>query len=217
VITGSKEMPPKPRFTKEDVVDAAFSIVREHGWGALSQRSIAKKLNASIGPIYSHLKSMRNLEDEVMKKAYELVHEYMATPRTGDKALDQGVGYVMFAKEEKKLFRGFFDERLVPIRRKYSLRLYKSMDEALFDHPHYEGLSRKQIEEYRKKILLFGYGLAVFINTSFLETVTSEEEIIEIIRETAEMLSIGFRETLKKNREKKMTAQESEGRSENES
>ena len=48
-------MPPKPKFTKEDIVEAAFNIVREQGWEALTQRSIAQKLNASIGPIYSSL------------------------------------------------------------------------------------------------------------------------------------------------------------------
>ena len=81
-------MPPKQKFTKEDIVEAAFNVVREQGWEALSQRSIAKKLNASIGPIYSYLKSMTNLEEAVIEKAYELLLHYMLTPR-GDEGLPQ--------------------------------------------------------------------------------------------------------------------------------
>jgi len=72
-------MPPKQKYTKEDIVEAAFNVVREQGWEALSQRSIAKKLNASIGPIYSYFKSMANLEEAVIEKAYELLLQYMLT------------------------------------------------------------------------------------------------------------------------------------------
>ena len=94
-------MPPKQKFTKDDIVDAAFNIVREQGWEALTQRSIAQKLNASIGPIYSYLKSMTNLEEAVIEKAYELLLHYMINTRGNDGLASPSFGYVLFAKTEK--------------------------------------------------------------------------------------------------------------------
>ncbi len=98
---------------KESVVKAAFEVVRKNGWQGLSARSIANELNSSTGPIYSHLKSMKILEEEVVKKAMEFFEEYIIKPRTGDKWIDHGLGYVFFARDEKYLFRAIYDENHV--------------------------------------------------------------------------------------------------------
>ena len=40
-------MPPKPKFTVEEVLDAALAIVRESGEEALTARSLGTALNSS--------------------------------------------------------------------------------------------------------------------------------------------------------------------------
>lgn len=40
-------MPPKPRFTKEEIIAAALNIVSENGLQALTAKSLGNALNAS--------------------------------------------------------------------------------------------------------------------------------------------------------------------------
>ena len=62
-------MPPKFKFTREAMIDTAFNLVRAKGWSALSTRSLADALGTSARPIYSHFKSMDELEADVAKRA----------------------------------------------------------------------------------------------------------------------------------------------------
>ncbi|MGD9151230.1 MAG: TetR/AcrR family transcriptional regulator, partial [Desulfobacterales bacterium] len=62
-------MPRKTQFTAEDVVIAAFELVKEKGLAGLSAPAVAEKMGCSTMPIYSHFKNMQALEDEVVKKA----------------------------------------------------------------------------------------------------------------------------------------------------
>ncbi len=72
-------MPADTKISREDIIDAAFEIVRKGGWAQLSARSIAKRLKSSTMPIYSQFKTMEMLEDEVVKKAVTLQAEYSAS------------------------------------------------------------------------------------------------------------------------------------------
>ena len=46
-------MPPKFKFTKDEIVSAAFGIVREGGEDALTAREVAKRLGSSTSPIFT--------------------------------------------------------------------------------------------------------------------------------------------------------------------
>lgn len=191
-------MPPKTRFSREDIVEAAFCVVRKHGWEGLSARSIAQELNSSTQPIYSHLKSMKNLEEEIVKKAYELLYTYGTKVRTGDIWLDQGVGYVLFAKQENQLFRCLIDANIATFRKKYRDQLFSSIGEKLSDYPPFEGLSQKQQDKIRFIRIMFMYGLA--INISFSKTRTNEKKITDLLREIDQMLLAGFKASLEESK-----------------
>ncbi len=98
-------MPPKLKFTKAEIVDAAFQFVRENGWAALSTRSLADALGSSVRPIYSHFNSRDELEKEIALNCVDLLYSYMVREWTGDPWCDHGIGYVKFAQKEKRLFR----------------------------------------------------------------------------------------------------------------
>jgi AcrR family transcriptional regulator len=52
---------PKPRFTQDDLVDAALSIVDTEGFGALSLRAVARELGVTSMAIYTYVKSRDEL------------------------------------------------------------------------------------------------------------------------------------------------------------
>lgn len=102
-------MPPKAKFTREEIVDAAFSIVRERGMESLTARELSKRLGSSARPIFTVFKNMDEVKDEVIKKAIELDAEYTNRGLQEDIPF-KGVGkaYILFAQDEPQLFRLLF-------------------------------------------------------------------------------------------------------------
>ncbi|MCR5653879.1 MAG: TetR/AcrR family transcriptional regulator [Ruminococcus sp.] len=99
-------MPPKVKFQKEEIVNAAVEITREKGIDALTARELASKLGVSTRPIFTYFDTMEQLKSEVRAYAKELYREYI---QHGLKApiSNLGVGrqYLRFAKEEPELYK----------------------------------------------------------------------------------------------------------------
>lgn len=97
-------MPQPCVYSPEQILDAAFALLREHGWKQLSVRAVARRLGSSTMPIYSHVHSMEELGMRLRDRTLALQQGYQTRPRTGDVLLDLAVGYVLFARDEKHLF-----------------------------------------------------------------------------------------------------------------
>ena len=101
-------MPPKAKFTREDVVSAAFSLVREQGVDALTARSLAARLGSSPKPIFGLFTSMGELQKDVIQKAQALFSERIAQEMAEVRFPPykaSGMAYIRFAQEEKPLFK----------------------------------------------------------------------------------------------------------------
>lgn len=61
-------MPPKPKFTREEIAATALRIIREEGVDALTARNLGTRLGTSARPIFTLFKGM----DEVRWAAREL-------------------------------------------------------------------------------------------------------------------------------------------------
>ncbi|MFN3199554.1 MAG: TetR/AcrR family transcriptional regulator [Bradymonadia bacterium] len=59
-------MPPKTRYTREVVLDAALKVVRDTGIRGMSARSIAKALGASTAPVLAAFENMQALTEAVV-------------------------------------------------------------------------------------------------------------------------------------------------------
>lgn len=57
-------LPPKPKFTKDEITNAALTVAREKGIGAVSAREVAVVLGTSTRPIFTYYHTM----DELKKK-----------------------------------------------------------------------------------------------------------------------------------------------------
>ena len=62
-------MPPKPKFTREEIVDAALSIVSERGVDALTARELGERLGSSARPVFTVFKNMEEVQAEVRAAA----------------------------------------------------------------------------------------------------------------------------------------------------
>ncbi len=104
-------MTQKAFFTKEAIVEAAFTVTRDQGWAAVTARNIARKLGSSTMPIYSSMKSMEEIEAEVRARAELLLLDFQKNNYGGDVAMNMAMGYVIFARDERHLFHFLFDDR----------------------------------------------------------------------------------------------------------
>ena len=62
-------MPKKPKFTRESLLQEAYSIAEIQGIDEVSSRSLAKSLGCSIQPIYTHFPTMAELRQETFRYA----------------------------------------------------------------------------------------------------------------------------------------------------
>jgi AcrR family transcriptional regulator len=188
-------MPPKTTFTRDMFIEAAFRVVRKEGIGKLSARSLARELNCSTMPIYSYLKSMRNLREDLQKKAVDLLLSYQNTPRSGMPFYDMGLGYVLFARNEKNLFRFIFTDASRGLKkRKTGINLQRFALDSLIDNmkfdPQLEGVDGRQAENIMVKMWIFVHGIAFLLNTNQMPD-DSEDYINQLIYETGKFVIEG--------------------------
>jgi AcrR family transcriptional regulator len=174
-------MAPKQQFSKNDIIEASFNVIRKHGWEGLTARGIASELQSSTRPIYDHLKSMKNIEAEVVKKALAFFVSFISQERTGDKWLDQALGYVLFASNEKHLFRCINDEKHIHLQKQYSKEHWIAMGEQLEKDPRFDGLPEKAKNRIRLVRWILVHGLAFLINSGWYEFSESEDLILSEI------------------------------------
>jgi len=100
--------PKETKFTRDSVLRAALEVVRRRGWDALTARSVAERLGASVAPVYSAFGSMDNLLRETLKEIRRLLEEYTSRSFSQIPFLNIGVGIVSFARDEPMLYQALF-------------------------------------------------------------------------------------------------------------
>ena len=185
-------MPPNFKFKKNEIIQAAFDIVRKQGWKGLSARAVAKTLNASSKPIYAYFQSMAELEEEVVKKAVDLLYEYMIRERTSDPWHDHGIGYAMFGLDEKELFLAATDKMHIDHYREYGQIIWDTLTSSLSDYPPFSGLTDEQIYKIQLTRWLMAHGLAVQAATQ-PHGIFSKEDIVDIMQTGSDAIISGMR------------------------
>lgn len=103
-------MPPKPKFTREEIVNAALSIVSERGVDALTARELGERLGSSARPIFTVFKNMEEVQAEVRVAAMRRFEAFAPADAGGDMPLFKQVGMrmVRFGLQEPKLYQLLF-------------------------------------------------------------------------------------------------------------
>lgn len=165
-------MPPKNKFTKDEILDTAFEIVRKHGMAALTARSLAEKLNCSVKPIFGMFKNMDELQQAVTEKAGDFYREKIYTAMRESKELPykaSGLAYIRFAKDEPELFKlGFMCDRSKTSAEKIDTETpeTKVIIELLENKL---GLSHEDACRFHLENWVYVHGIATMIATGFLD------------------------------------------------
>ncbi len=151
-------MPPKITFTKEYIIQAAFEIVQEKGIKTLTARKVAEKLESSTAPVYSYVKSMDELKGTVIRKAKELLLQYMTKPYTDKVFVNIETGIVLFARDHTELYRAIFVEEddFKDIVDEY----LNAMRQQMVHDSRFTTMSPADKKAFLTKMWIFTYGLA---------------------------------------------------------
>ena len=191
-------MPPKPKYSKEEIVECALQIVREQGKESISARNVGKKLNVSATTVFTHFSSMEELHEQVRKRA-EAVFDVYA--QRGFSYTLPFKGYAMemlnFAQNERNLFSLLFlDEKKFSSVKEYTISQgYAKRILTAAEETFHLGMERsaKLIEQ----LYVYVLGLASLITSG--EVVFSEEQKSNMISEAC----LAFRLLLNKKEEEK--------------
>ena len=99
-------MPPKPKFTKEEIIAAALELVSENGIEALTARELGVRLGSSARPIFTVFNSMEEVQEEVRAAALKRFESYAEKAMHYTPVFKQvGMQMILFAMEEPKLYQ----------------------------------------------------------------------------------------------------------------
>ncbi|MFP4484424.1 MAG: TetR/AcrR family transcriptional regulator [Spirochaetaceae bacterium] len=176
-------------FTRERIVGAAFELTREAGWPAVTVRSIAKRLGSSTMPIYSHLRSIEEVEGAVRSRARALLVDYQQRAWTPEALMNLAFGYIAFARDEANLFRFLFIERPDVVGEKGMGNMRASFDEQ-FGADGAEAAALGALDPSAQAALIqhswiFTHGLAVLVNAGSLRD-CSDETILRLLNNAGE-------------------------------
>ena len=102
-------MPPKVKFTREEIIDAAIELVRESGIEMLTSRELGKKMGVSARPIFTAFENMGELKNEVFGRAKSIYAEYQNGFENYSPAFKRyGRQIIHFAQKEPQLFKLLF-------------------------------------------------------------------------------------------------------------
>ena len=102
-------MPPKPKFTREEIIEAALKIAADKGIRALTSRELGAALGSSARPIFTVFKNMEEVCSEVRKAALDKFNAYAEKAAVYTPVFKQiGLQMIFFATEQPKLYRLLF-------------------------------------------------------------------------------------------------------------
>ena len=164
-------MPPKFKYTKEQIIQTALELAREGGIAAVTAKSVGAKLNSSVKLVFGQFANMEEVKNEVLKEAYQFWRNYVQTamgkneyPTCAASGKAYGMAYIHFAKEEKELFKLLFMRD----------RSGEVTDDGADMKPVLEaimrasGLSAEDAYMVHTEMWIFVHGIATMVATSYL-------------------------------------------------
>lgn len=172
-------MPPKCKFTRQEIIHAALELTRKNGIDAVTARALGEQLGASSRPIFSLFKSMQEVQQEIIKASNALYQNYLKEDMQNGKYPPykaSGMAYIRFAKEERELFKLLFmrdrSHEVIP-------QNFSEVQPVINQLRENTGLSEQEANLFHLEMWVYVHGIAVMIATSYLNW--EEEQISKVL------------------------------------
>jgi AcrR family transcriptional regulator len=178
-------MGPKIKFTKEQVIDAAFEIARTEGIDNITMRKVAQNMGSSVAPIYMNFKNINELIEALIERIVRISQQLFMEENTGNPFYDMGKASIRFAMEYSVLFRDLvmksnnymkdYDEKIMP-----------ALIEDMKKDSDLEGLTEDELKTILLKMRIFQLGLSVMVANGLLPNGCEMQDLMDILSSTAD-------------------------------
>lgn len=177
-------MPPKAKFTREEIIEAAFHIVKTDGFESLTSRALGTRLGSSARPIFTVFQSMDEVQQAVIESAKALYKKYIDQGLTWEHPF-KGVGtqYILFSIQEPKLFQLLFmtEQPQIPDFSGVLPLIEGSYGEILLSIQKDYGINEFLTEKLYHHLWIYTHGIATLCATKMCRF--TSEEISNMITE----------------------------------
>ena len=177
-------MPPKSKFSKDDIVEAALSLIRTEGFSSLTARALGAKLGCSARPIFTVFQSMEEVQQSVIEAAKGLYKQYVKQGLS-EKPAFKGVGkqYILFSINEPKLFQILFmaEQKSIPPLSGILPLIDDSYEEILSSIQNGYMLDITSAERIYHHLWIYSHGIATLCSTNMCRF--TGEEISNMLSE----------------------------------
>lgn len=182
-------MPPRTRFTRDVVLDAALRVVREGGLRAVSARSVAKALSASTAPVTAAFSSMQELNDAVVERLIAVLTEAVEGASGPDPLRAAAFAFARFTADEPNFYGALFlsphasPPDWVRIRRSFAERLDRSA--------RFAGISARQRDALAWRASVVTHGICIEIWSGRWER-TRDDDLRRLVDQLVEPITADY-------------------------
>lgn len=177
-------MPPKPKFTREEIITAAYRIARSEGMEAVTANSLKTALGTSASPLFTLFPSMEAIRRQVKEQAAAVFADYLRAADQFTPAYKmRGMQMVQFARQEPRLFRLLFMQEEEPmgldsLMEQRIVGFAEDID-GIVEEFH---LPREEAANLFRQLWIHTYGICVLCATGVCTF--SDREIMTLLTET---------------------------------
>ena len=177
-------MPPKTKFTKADIVEAAFELAKAEGFTGITARGVASRLGCSVAPIYVNFATIEELVDAVVKRIFAISDEMLANQKGSNIFENIGRASIAFAREYPVLLRDLVLQPN-PYMASYA-SIESAMVELLAQDESLRGWTLEQRKRLLFKVRVFQVGLSVMVANGHLPSWLDENSTDAVLMEAGD-------------------------------
>ncbi|MEN6349207.1 MAG: TetR/AcrR family transcriptional regulator [Syntrophomonas sp.] len=185
-------MGPKVKFTREQIIDAAFEIAKTEGIDGITMRKIAEQMGSSVAPIYVNFKNVDELNEALIDKIISVSRQLLNEESSGNPFHDIGRASLRFASEYGTIFRDLimtgnsrikvYDEKIIP-----------SLIEEMKKDPELEGFTGDELKTILLKMKIFQLGLSVMVANGLLPQNYEMQDLMDLLSSAADDVILSAR------------------------
>lgn len=174
-------MPQKPKFTREEIVNAAYALMERKGMDAVVAREVGKELGSTVAPIFTCFENMEELKAAVHAKAIGECTEYFRDFHDYFPAFKEfGLRWVKLAQEHPHVYNEVFIQKAAG-EGLFNDDLWQMLEPMRAEIVRTFALTKADADNVMRDMLLYVHGIAA-IQIGSQAKMTDEELRIHLSR-----------------------------------
>lgn len=178
-------MPPRPKFSKEQIIDSAFHIAKTEGLDKVTIRKIADHMGSSSAPIYVNFNDVDEVKRAVIHKVVELSQQMLQEHQSGNPFRDIGIASLKMAMEYPVLIRDFALEPNEYLK-DYDQEMVRELVNMMQKDPGLEDFTEEELMAILLKMRIFQTGLTLMAANGLQPEEFDFDQMIKLLDSVAE-------------------------------